>query len=273
MERERGSLHAGGLDVGADVGADDGDIAGLEPMGRGGMRAGALPSDVPRADGRASRPASGPDETRVARADRHAGFSFPRIQIFRIDHGIWLEVVDPFQPRDVDQDTASEDPVLEPVDAQGAATVGLHGVLRDPVVQLAVAPGVAERIEMRVDEPVIVDGVGVRRSGAATDAAHLLTPRAAVVNRLDLLRVTCERDRNTIPDQGDRFLPLLCRDEIQGAQLVVGAPTPPVRQLLDPGFERRFGHGPGLGGGDPVTRHGDTGTQAGEHHGSDPWGH
>ena len=140
------------------------DAALLQPGRDRGVVAGFVLADVPRPELRAPRPAAGAQEDRVARTDLDAGLLLPGLEVFDEDRRARLEIRQVLQPRDVDEDAARDDAVLQVVDAEFcAALLGVHVGARVAVVGLVLVEDVAERVDVAVRVAVIADAIGVGR--------------------------------------------------------------------------------------------------------------
>src|SRR5262245_21738362 len=112
------------------------------------MKTSRVLSNVPWAELRAARPAARAQQNDVAGSDLHAGFLFPRLHVLDVDRRPRLEVLDALQARDVDQNSARDDALLQVVDAElGAALVGVDVGARVTVVGLILVQEVTERVD------------------------------------------------------------------------------------------------------------------------------
>src|SRR5262249_23130147 len=99
---------------------ENGNVALLEPGDDGGFRPGGLPAfgaaAQPWPGCLPASPHAGAHEQRIAGRHFHAGPSFPCLQILDIDRRARLEIRDALESRNVEQDAARENPILEIVD-------------------------------------------------------------------------------------------------------------------------------------------------------------
>ena len=199
----------------------------------------------PRALGGAARPDPGADEQGVAGGDPHPRLLLPRFQVLDVDRRPRLQVRHAPQPRDVDEDAARHDAALQVVDGVLLVPVLDHGVgvRRIAVVEDAVVVDVGERVEMGMGDAVVLDRDSVR-----ADPDHLVLVGRRVVDGLDGVGVAGQGHGDAVLDQRHRLQALRGGDEVHRADLVVGAPPPPVGQLRLPPLVLRLGHRPVVSG-------------------------
>ena len=145
-----------------------------------GMTEGSSPADLPPS----ARPRShGPTAFRRAHTPVRTNnaspaetltpaFSFPCLQVLDIDRRTRLQIRNAFEPRNVEQDAARENPILEVVDGillrgrsfNTAVRIGLVAV-----VEHAVVVDVRKQIQVRVGDPVVADPEPV-----VADGKHLV---------------------------------------------------------------------------------------------------
>ena len=77
----------------SDVAANDRDVTLVEPLGAGGMEAGATCLDIEGAYLLAELPSTRADQDHVAGADLDSSFPLPGVEVGRQDRGPTLEVV------------------------------------------------------------------------------------------------------------------------------------------------------------------------------------
>ena len=134
------------------------------------------------------------------------------------------------QPRDVDQDAARDDAVLQILDAElRAALLGVDVGARVAVVGLLLVEDVAQRVDVAVRVAVIRDAVGV--GGEA--AVHRVLERARVVGRGFGERIVRQRDGDAVLGERERLPPLRLGDQVRRAELIVGSPASPVLHLVE----------------------------------------
>ena len=101
------------------IASEQRDVSRLEPRQHRRMKPGGLPavraSAQPGPDGLASRPHAGPHEQRVASRHLHARLLLPRLEILDVDRRAGLQIRHALQARDIDQNSAREDAVLDVV--------------------------------------------------------------------------------------------------------------------------------------------------------------
>src|SRR6185295_10267705 len=118
------------------------------------------------------------------------------------------------------------------------------GFVRRVVVETALVGHVTKSIQMRERSAMWVDGGLIPGDLSLRENRHLTNERVLKLGRL-LLRfrvdVVSEGDRFTRADERRRLLPLLLGNRIHRAELVILAPTAPIRQLLHPPVELRLG--------------------------------
>src|SRR5947209_14130506 len=102
------------------VAAEDGDVALLEPGDDRRIKpcrpAAFGAAAQPWTHGLPARPHAGAHEQRVAARYPDARLPFPCLQVLDIDRRTRLQIRNAFQPRNVEQDAARENPALEIVD-------------------------------------------------------------------------------------------------------------------------------------------------------------
>jgi len=72
------------------------------------------------------------------------------------------------------------------------------------------------------------------------DAKHLDLVGKRIVDGLDGIDVGRHRHRESLLHEGRRLAPFGRRDQIEGADLIVLAPAPPIGELFLPAFVFRF---------------------------------
>ena len=105
------------------------------------------------------------------------GLLFPGFQVLGVNRLLALQVPDTKQCGHVHQDRPGENAVLDPVDRELADAGLLDQVGAEPVVHPTLVEDVAECIDVRVSEPVVLDRVPV--AGSA-DIAAVLTQHPLV---------------------------------------------------------------------------------------------
>src|SRR5256712_6197032 len=168
--------------------------------------------------------------------------------------------------RDIEEDAASDDPVLVVLDAvprgaggrdQARVATAVHLAVMEDVAEpvplgpalekhghlvIGEAPTVGQRLEARQLLPA---GRVVRAGGDhAVDGVH--APEGA---GLGAVRVEVEgaRDHLALAYEGGGALDHIGRDEVERPDLVLGTPAPPVAELLAVLLEQRWSDG-GAGG-------------------------
>ena len=263
MDRHRHAVDAGRQDIAGRIAAEHGHVALLEPAGARCVQPGEF--SVPRAHRRATCPATGADQDDVAGADAGPGLLFPRVEVFGMDRRAGLQVREAAEPRDVDQHAAGDDALFQVLDAQFRRAGGGDLRLREAVVHPARVEHVAQAVDVRVRQAVVRDLVGVGHGEAGVvrpRPVDHVEERRTVVHRLLLLDVAGEGDRHPGTDQRHRRLALGRRHEVERAELVVGSPAAPVRELDQGLLEVRTA--PSRGGPRRVLS-GRGGRSAGEH--------
>ena len=204
------------------------------PQPRDGARieAGGLLGEVPRPHLRAAYPPPRADEQRIACRDLHARLLFPRLQVLGINRRSRLQVFDSLQPRDVDQDAAGHDAVLEVVNRIPAVAAALRDGIRIrlvPVVEHTVVRDMRQRIEVGVRIAVIPDLVLI------DPHAQVCVPeRPGRVRGFLRRHVPRQRDHEAFFREGHRLFSFRRRDQIDGSYLIIRAPASPVGQLFLP---------------------------------------
>ena len=99
---------------------------------------------MPGAFGIPQRPPSGADQHDIAAAHFHSGLLFPCVQVFGVDRQPGLEIRNALQPRDVHQDAARQNPVLEIRNGQPGRALARDILLRVAVVHLALVKHVTK---------------------------------------------------------------------------------------------------------------------------------
>jgi hypothetical protein len=92
---------------------------------------------------------AGADEEDVACADGDALLALGRLQVFAKDMLARLEPRQPAQAGDVEQDSATDEAVLEHLDRVGRRPASRHRVGRGAVVERPLVGEVAERVDVR----------------------------------------------------------------------------------------------------------------------------
>ena len=174
-------------------------------------------------------PVAAADEHRVAGLRRHALRGGGVGELPSVHRCAGRDVLGPAQSRDVVEHPAGDDPLAPEVD--GAAVRLRHAVLVEPLPVPRLVPllhrEVAERVEMGLGEPV-------------DEQRQVVAHRARVLHRHHVARrVRVRRTRLGVDGPGARDhapvlhqrgggAPHVVGHEVEGAELVVVAPTPPV---------------------------------------------
>ena len=174
------------------------------------------------------------DEDRVAGLRRDAHLLRPVLQVPALHRLAVLEVGLPSHPRDVVQHPARHDAVPPSVDRVrlGALVRDQSGV--DVVVEASPGPGedVAQGIDVGVHEPVVRDADVVdarsRVHGHPVVSRHAVP--ALVRDHGPRRQRVRAGDRATVPHEACRCLPRRVSNVVQRPELVVSAPSSPVRQ-------------------------------------------
>ena len=148
-----------------------------------------------------------------------------------------FEIRHTFQSRNVDQDAAGEDAILYVVDRVFRVSFLEHRfrIRRIAVIEDSVRMDVGQRIEVRMGNPVVID-----RDSVLPDRQHGVLIRIPIVNSLNSINVPCEGDREALLYESRRLPSLGRRNQVQGSDLVVLAPSFPVRKLHLPAFVFRL---------------------------------
>ena len=151
---------------------------------------------------------------------------------------------DPPMARDVQHHAARDDavgPVLDRPERRPVEGDLLPRVA--PVPHRLVVPRVAQRVDVRGGHAVVEDAVVVRGEAARPprERPHVVLGRDRVVRTRFLGEGPAQRNRPARADEARRRRPLGRRDEVDRADLVVGAPPPPVPPVANRGahFLRR----------------------------------
>src|SRR3981081_3903451 len=117
--------HSRGHDVARAIAAEHSHVTRLEPLGAGSVQPRRVGGDWPWALRITSSPASGTNQHNIAAADFHTRFLLPRGQVFGIDGRTGREISNAFEARNVHEDSARKNPILEIGDCQfGSALAG-----------------------------------------------------------------------------------------------------------------------------------------------------
>ena len=194
-------------------------------------------SNGPSASWRAQRP------QRMRKASpgphAHAGHLLPRLQVRDRDAGTRLQPRHALEPRDVVEHAARHQAVLHGHDGVLLRAL-LHRHQAVDVVavpHLAVEEDVGEGVEVRRARPVDARVADRVAGGPAVGHDHRPLDGARVVYGAVVLGVRRQRDGEALRDERGRLGPLGRRDQVGRAQLVVGTPAAPVRELGQPRVE------------------------------------
>jgi len=142
------------------------------------------------------------------------------------------------EARDVHQHATRDDPLLCVGDAEpGAPRRGVHRCAREAVVHDAIEGVVAERVHVAVGITVVGDRIAIAQVARGRIAEQLGAPRRGRIGGPLLQVVVRQRHGDPLLHEASRPHPMLRGDEVQRAQLVVGAPPSPVGQLGHPAVD------------------------------------
>jgi len=253
----RDAFDAGGENVFGGIASEDGHVTGAEPFGTGDVEAGESLADGPWAFGVAAGEPAGADEDDVAGTYFKVGLFFPGVEIFGVDAGAGFEVIDSFEPGDVHQNSSCDDAVAEVEDTVLCGSVLGDFVFGKAVVHFAVVQEVTEGVHVGVDVAVIGDEEGVAGVGGAgggfayADAGHFADDGLGVIDGGLEFGEAGEGEGDAFFDGGEGLFAFGGGDEVDGAHLIVLAPTAPVGEVFHVLIEVGSGGivaGGGLGG-------------------------
>src|SRR4029450_6957745 len=140
--------------------------------------------------------------------------------------------------RDIEQHTTGNEPGAPMIHAPKSGSVKSNFLVRVAAVPHAlVVPRVTQRVEMCRGDAVIIEAHVVRReaAGTARDDLHPVVGWIGVTWTGQFWKVTAKRDATTRSNERGRLDALRRGDQVNGADLVVLAPTPPITPLMEIG--------------------------------------
>ena len=193
---------------------------------------------------------AGPEDEDVALAEPDALGLLAGLELGP-GHGLArLEPLHPAEARDVEQHAAADEAVPVVRDVEGCRALrGQHLLGGLAVVDLALVRDVAQRVDVGVavavaGHPQVVEpeAQAARADVDVVGLADEVDRRVRVVRSGDLVDRDLHRDPPARPDEPGRVADAGRGDVVEGAELVVRPPAPPVLDRFEDRVELRHGH-------------------------------
>ena len=218
------------------------------------MQTGLGLGGVPRANLVQSSRMSGANQQDVALAHRDALLTLGRLQVLSEDVLARLEPGHTPQARNVEQDAAPYEPILERLDRVDSGAPLGDRILRPVVVEQTSVANVAERVDVGVTVVVVVeadvildevDRFGNR--GSVTEPSHVMIRGGRAVGRAMRVQRQAQCHAAAVSHEPRRCRDPIRRQQVKRPALVIGSPASPVAEGIEqrlevPGTDARATH-------------------------------